>query len=131
MQELYNYSARLERVIDGDTVILRVDLGFKIMVTVTFRLAGIDTPERGHPGFTEAASRLLDLLTDHSPDQKQWLLVKTEKDLRGDDKQGKYGRYLAWIWCADAIVDGPLERSYGGSVNWLLIEEGLAQPYNT
>lgn len=40
------YSATLERVIDGDTYVMRVELGFSVLARVTVRLAGLDTPER-------------------------------------------------------------------------------------
>lgn len=41
----YQYDADLDRVIDGDTVILRVRLGFYISANITFRLLGINAPE--------------------------------------------------------------------------------------
>ncbi|MHC1610385.1 MAG: thermonuclease family protein [Candidatus Methanospirareceae archaeon] len=45
MQPEYIYKAKLERVVDGDTVDLIVDVGFYISVHQRFRLKGIDTPE--------------------------------------------------------------------------------------
>lgn len=44
-----SYPASLVRVIDGDTYVLRVELGFQVSITVPIRLAGIDTPERFTP----------------------------------------------------------------------------------
>ena len=41
----YTYGATLWRVIDGDTIIARVDLCFRTWIRQTFRLRGIDTPE--------------------------------------------------------------------------------------
>lgn len=46
---LYQYSAKLQKVVDGDTVDLVVDLGFSINVTTRFRLDGIDAPEMKAP----------------------------------------------------------------------------------
>jgi endonuclease YncB( thermonuclease family) len=43
------FSATLERVIDGDTYQLRVELGFDMIARVTIRLADLDTPERFTP----------------------------------------------------------------------------------
>jgi endonuclease YncB( thermonuclease family) len=40
----YVYRARVERVVDGRTLIARVDLGFRVAVSVAVRLAGIDAP---------------------------------------------------------------------------------------
>ncbi len=42
---MFSYNASLVKVIDGDSVILQVDLGFNILTTQTFQLAGLDAPE--------------------------------------------------------------------------------------
>lgn len=44
---MWSYRATLNRVIDGDTYVLDLDLGFHVKLTETIRLLGIDTPERG------------------------------------------------------------------------------------
>ena len=41
----YRYHALVDRVIDGDTVDLIVDLGFHVRVYQRFRLVGVNTPE--------------------------------------------------------------------------------------
>ncbi len=41
----HNYVAEIERVIDGDTLIVRIDLGFRTWRSETIRLRGIDSPE--------------------------------------------------------------------------------------
>ena len=41
---LYTYVATLERVLDGDTFVAQVDLGYRTWITQKFRLRGIDTP---------------------------------------------------------------------------------------
>lgn len=61
---LYRYRARLDRVIDGDTVVLDVDLGFRTWRTIYVRVAGVDTPERGRKGYALARERTLELLED-------------------------------------------------------------------
>ena len=42
---MYTYKAKLDRVVDGDTVDAYIDLGFDISVHKRIRLAGIDSPE--------------------------------------------------------------------------------------
>lgn len=42
------------RVVDGDTVDLELDLGFHLSAALRFRVLGVDTPERGQPGYLEA-----------------------------------------------------------------------------
>ena len=51
---MYQYSATVYNVVDGDTIDVVVDLGFKITTKQRLRLNGIDTPEKGQPGFNEA-----------------------------------------------------------------------------
>lgn len=42
---MYNYKAIVNRVIDGDTINLTLDLGFRLSYTANCRLAGINAPE--------------------------------------------------------------------------------------
>lgn len=101
----YQYNAQVVRWVDGDTVELTVDVGFKLTYTSHFRLLGIDTPERGKPLAAEAKARANAL----APAGSQ-VMIATAKD-------DKYGRYLAYV-------------SIGGAtVNATLISEGLAKPY--
>ena len=127
MTRTYHYEADLVRVIDGDTVVLVIDLGFHVSVTQTVRLSGIDTPERGQPGFHEATQRLQELLSQQL--ELGPLEIQTERTVHGDDKQGAYGRYLAWIWGRDQDSKFSFSRSFGSTVNWQMIDEGLAVPY--
>ena len=102
----YEYKARVVRWIDGDTVDLNVDLGFRLTMADRFRLTGIDTPERGKAGYDTARQRAERLAPVGSD-----VLVRTFK-------ADKYGRWLATIW-----------SDVGPTVNSALIEEGLAKPY--
>jgi hypothetical protein len=58
----YVYRAEAVRVIDGDTFVADVDLGFYVHVLVHVRLQGIDTPERGEVGWSDATQRAKDVL---------------------------------------------------------------------
>lgn len=105
---LYTYRARAIRVIDGDTLVLDVDLGMGIHSVQTCRLHGIDTPEvygvdkdsdeyaRG----TRAARILTMAVTG------QTLIVRTHKD-RGD----KYGRLLADVYVNGTNVADVLKQA--------------------
>jgi len=42
---MYEYKAKLDRVIDGDTIDCHIDLGFNVTLKERVRLKGIDTPE--------------------------------------------------------------------------------------
>jgi len=88
---LYYYSAEVDRVYDGDTIFLNIDLGMSTFIKgEKIRLARKNTPElRGDEREEELKSRdfLVDLLKDKE------MLLETIKD-----KKGKYGRYLGEIW---------------------------------
>ncbi|MFB6274174.1 MAG: thermonuclease family protein [Salinibacter sp.] len=91
----FTFQARLERVIDGDTVDLLVDLGFRTRKRVRVRIQGVDTEEiygveedseefrRGkrHAEFARS------WFEAHAGDEAWPLILSTEKD------HGKYGRW--------------------------------------
>ena len=94
---MYEYRAKIKRVVDGDTVDFIVDLGFSVHITIRTRLLGVDTPERGHEDLAKATSecqRLLLSVAEPSGDS-DWVKIKTEKT-------GKYGRWLVQI---DGVTD--------------------------
>ena len=103
---MYEYQADLARVVDGDTVDLIVKLGFHIRAEERFRLAGIDTPERGQPGWAEATAALTVLLAGGI---QRIETIKTDK----------YGRWLVMIWTPEGV-----------NVNLQMIGDGHALPYN-
>jgi micrococcal nuclease len=86
---LHHYRATLERIIDGDTIDVLLDLGFKVFTLQRLRLLGIDTPERGQPGFHEATHELAELLNPTG--RQQPLIVHTIK-------RDSFGRWLATVW---------------------------------
>lgn len=111
---IYEYFARLDRIVDGDTVWLNVDLGFRSSIRVDFRLYGINTPELVGATRTAAlaARAELERLLALGP-----LTVTTHKPEPTD----KYGRWLATIIVHTKT--GPL------SVNEALVSGGFAVKY--
>lgn len=101
------FPCTVKRWVDGDTVIANVDLGFKVYSEITFRLAGINTPERGQPGYVEAADRAEQLAPIGS---------NITVDCHGHDK---YGRWVATIIRTENQIN----------VNELLLKEGYAKEY--
>jgi micrococcal nuclease len=109
---VYEYHAEIVRWVDGDTVDLRVDLGFGITRADRFRLYGIDTPERGQPGHSEATAFCMGAAPVGS-----LVTINSMKPLTQD----KYGRWLAMVTpittstsVNDALVVAGLARSYFG-----------------
>jgi len=86
---MYEYKAKVHRIIDGDTVDVTIDLGFEMTTKQRIRLYGIDTPETRTRDLKEKArgkaakARLLELLNECD----RQIVVRTTK-------RGKYGRIL-------------------------------------
>ena len=115
----------LEKVVDGDTIDVNIDLGFDVCTKQRVRLLGIDTPESRTRDLEEKKFGLLS-----KKKLKEWCLkaVASEKDdieieLRCPeaDSRGKFGRVLAEIWVSE---DGQWTN-----VNKWRCEEGYAVPY--
>ena len=113
---MYTYFvSSVDRVVDGDTVDVTIDLGFDLTKKERVRLAGIDTPESRTRDLEEKAMGLeaKDHLTGMLESSDK-LIVKTEKD-------GKYGRMLGWFYKNE-------DAKY--SINETMIEQGYAWKYD-
>lgn len=85
---MWTYRAKIVRVVDGDTLDLRIDLGFRVEMDVRVRLSGVNTPERGHPDWLRACGVTRDWCAVAS---SAWPLLVTTA------KTEKYGRWLAVV----------------------------------
>jgi micrococcal nuclease len=112
---MYEYTAKLERIVDGDTVDVDIDLGFDIHIKKRVRLYGINAPESRTSDDEEkrhglaAKQRLQELLETAENGE---FILRTQLD-----KEGKYGR------CLGTIIIG------GMNVNKTLVQEGHASEY--
>ena len=113
---MYEYSTIIERVVDGDTVDVWIDLGFDVRIHERVRLAGIDTPESRTRNAREkiygkiATARVMELLP---------VGEKFKASAKSYDSTGKYGR---------AMLD--FELKDGQMLCQLLVDEHLAVPYH-
>lgn len=114
----YEYAATIVYVVDGDTVDMRVDQGFRDSRQDRFRLYGIDTPERGSPGWAEATAALRAMLPVGTA-----VRIVTDHPTKRDPAD-KYGRWLATIYLPE--LPPPL-----ANVNARMIEYGHATEYLT
>jgi micrococcal nuclease len=96
---MYKYKAKIERIVDGDTIDVVIDLGFKITTNQRIRLEGINTPETYN-------------VKKDSEEYKKGLAAKNfviqrieannfEAIVETNKYTGKYGRYIGVIWLAD------------------------------
>lgn len=90
------YRAKLVRVIDGDTVVLDVDLGFHVTMRETFRLVRVNCPEMSgeEKGAGQAAKAFVEgWFATRAAGGNEWVEVWTYKPRAQD----KYGRWLASV----------------------------------
>ena len=118
----YNFRVtEINRVLDGDTIDVTIDLGFDLFKKERVRIAGVDTPEKRTRNLEEKELGI---------DATNWLKNKLESTIEGDDELlirtelvggvGKYGRLLGWLYVGDATV----------SLNEQMITEGYAHAYD-
>jgi micrococcal nuclease len=110
------YVKSVNKVVDGDTIDVVIDLGFDISFTSRVRLAGIDTPESRTKDLTEKALGLESkkYLADRIKAAKN-VVIRTEKI----NSSEKFGRILGWLY-----LDGE-----SNSINHEMIEKGYAWGY--
>lgn len=110
---LFNYYAIVNRVVDGDTVNLTIDLGFRMTMTANCRLAEINAPELTSADYDERilAHKAKDFLTQKLP-----VGTKILVESKGLDK---YGRPVVKLWFDK-------EES---SINHQMIQNKLANTY--
>ena len=118
----YNFRVtEINRVVDGDTIDVTIDLGFDLYKKERVRIAGVDTPEKRTRDLEEKALGI---------DATNWLKQKLEDTIDGEYELtirtelkggvGKYGRLLGWLYVGDEEV----------SLNEDMIEEGYAWAYD-
>ena len=118
----YNFRVvEINRVLDGDTIDVTIDLGFDLFKKERVRVAGVDTPEKRTRDLEEKALGI---------DATNWLKEKLEGAWAGDDDLvirtelvggvGKYGRLLGWLYLGDGSL----------SLNEQMITEGYAWAYD-
>ncbi len=108
---MFYYKVELLRVVDGDTVDVRIDLGFNVWHKCRVRLMGINAPESRTRDKEEKKRGLA---------AKQWLIDRLEyKEIEMQSYgTGKYGRVLG-----ELFVDGV-------NINQLMVEKGHAVDYD-
>lgn len=115
---MYTYRCKIVKVLDGDTVLVDIDLGFDVtLVNQTIRLSGIDTPESRTTNKEEKERGLLSKkkLAEKLP-LNSYQKIQTIKQDNNDDK---FGRILGIFMLEDTL-----------SLNQWMIDNNYAVPYN-
>ena len=118
----YNFRVvKINRVVDGDTIDVTLDLGFSLTKKERVRIAGVDTPEKRT---RDKEEKILGI------DATNWMKEKLTETIKGDEELvirtelkggvGKYGRLLGWLYIGDDEF----------SLNEQMITEGYAWAYD-
>jgi len=114
-ESTYIYKAIIERVVDGDTLLALIDLGFQVHKQQRLRLAAIDTPALG----TRQGDRAAELV-QHQLAQVDFCIIKT-------DKIDLYGRYVAHVFYDPGEKNRHRIFAEGRYLNQRLVDEGVAK----
>lgn len=107
--DLYVYLARIKRVVDGDTLVLDLDLGCEVwLLNQHCRLSKIDAPEK--TGGTKEAGLLAKQHLEQLLKEHEYALVKTEYD-----QHCTFGRLLVELFVGEV------------SLNEQMIQDGYAE----
>ena len=112
---MYHYKIKkINRVIDGDTVDLDIDLGFSITLTQRVRLKDIDAPETRTKDLEEKERGLAAKvwLEEQLSREGEWVIETYKED--------KYGRILGTLYLVGDSV----------TINEWMINEGIAESYS-
>ena len=98
---MYEYKFKLDRVVDGDTIDVVIDLGFSILHKCRVRLLGIDTPESRTRDLDEKARGKL------AKDFLSFCLASSDEHIikTSVDSKGKFGRVLGTIYCDKSNIN--------------------------
>ena len=118
---MYTYNIELLRVVDGDTIDAKIDLGFDVSIKKRVRFLGVNTPECRTKDLEEKAKGLA------AKDRVKQLLEGCNRIQLKSHGVGKYGRCLGEL--SIDTVDGK-ESLTMVNVNELLIKEGHAVEYH-
>ncbi len=109
---MFVYNAKLIRVIDGDTVDAKIDLGFDVWVKKRIRLYGINTPETRTRDLEEKKAGIA------AKERLESLMNECEGEFVLESHGvGKYGRCLGTLFIDET------------NINMLLLNEGHAEEY--
>jgi endonuclease YncB( thermonuclease family) len=112
----YTYAASIDRVIDGDTLLVLIEAGFRIIVRDRLRLRGIDCPETGTPEGDRAKRFVEKLLPAGST-----IVLKSHKD-----RTDQHGRFVVDVFYKTGAEDPETIIKDGTYLNQELLDKGYA-----
>lgn len=115
-RELFTYKAYLDRVVNGDTLVVNIDLGFRIFLEQRLRLRGLEAPGLGTR--KGAASKKF---VESKLKGCMFLIIKTHE-------RDKFDKYLVDVFYLKRELAASRVMKDGNFLNNELLDEGLAEP---
>ena len=112
----YTYAATVDRVIDGDTLLVLIEVGFGIIVRDRLRLRGVNCPETSSPEGARAKKFVEKLLPVDAT-----VVIKSHKC-----KTDIYGRFVADVFYKQGVADPEAIIEQGVYLNRELLDQGHA-----
>jgi len=121
---MYDFKAEVVRVIDADTIIVNIELGFSVAILQTVRLAGINAYETSLRDGTTKEQKVLgieakDFITKAITGKNIYIVTFKEK--------GKYGRYIGEVYCDKNLILSTYNKNRGSLNNIDLYNEDLTK----
>lgn len=118
---MFQYEARLIRVVDGDTVWLDVDLGFRLRMEIVCRLANINAPEKVNFTLDGTWDKAAAHIRQAVPPEAVCIVDVTKPE--------KYGRWLVTIRYLRGETNRDEILARGVNLNDELVKLGFARRY--
>ena len=114
-RKLYTYGARVQKVVDGDTLWVEIDCGFGVSIEEKLRLRGVDTPELRTPEGERAREFVVQSL------------LGCERIVLATSKVDLYDRYVADVLFLRGEGDVRRVLAEGRYLNGELVAAGMAE----
>ena len=118
---MFQYEAQVKRVVDGDTLELRIDLGFGVWIDQLVRMAHINAPDKVEWSLTGVVDPAKDFIISKIPPGAVCVVNISRKE--------KWGRWLADIYYLPGSIAREEIATQGRHLNQELITAGLVSAY--
>ena len=117
-RRLHTYKAYINKIVDGDTINVILDLGFNIRHKEIIRLAHINAPEKNTQAGEKATKKLQNILKN-----VDFIIIKT-------NKTDIYGRYVGDVFFSPQNDQSPQNVADSGTyLNQMLLDLAVVESY--
>ncbi len=112
MEPAYSYRATVRRIIDADTVVFDIDLGFRVTAAITGRIAGVNAPER-YTAEGKAATAWVEAWLGPQQGTPARLIVESHNDARSFERWVLDAYRIVGDQAAESLADALIDAGHG------------------